>query len=241
MATPEEKFRKIFARLDSDTPGEREAAAHLLHAELKGRTAAPRSCVDLLDALDNNVPKAIYDAAALKLGQAEQRIAELEQDNARLGKKLRVVKAVAFIQFHWRGWAALAVVVMGALGAWHWWNKTQGADERAAVDASLQHLLDVYQGWGERWGEGYSKPVVVTAAGENYWAILYGDTDTSHTDSQARPVTLRCLHLYAAPAIAESDSFREPKPFGLFGWWLKWPERAALCRLTTSTKETSNE
>jgi hypothetical protein len=237
-ATPEEKFRKIFARLDSDTPGEREAAAHMLHAELKGRTAAPRSCVDLLNALDNNVEKSIYDAVALKLGQAEQRIAELEQDNARLGKKLRVLKAVAFIQFHWPSWAAaLAVVVMGALGAWHWWTKTQGADERAAVDASLQQILEADQ----RWGVGYSKPIVVTAAGEKVWVILYGDTDTGHTDSRGRPVTLHCLHLYAAPAIAESDSFRAPKPFGLFGWWLKWPERAALCRLTTSTKETSNE
>lgn len=225
MATSEEIFRKAFASMGSPIAGEREAALQVVYGLLDKRTSSPRSFVDLLDALENNVPKSAYEELADKLRQSEQRADDLDADNARLARQVAGLKALVLFQSHWRRWVGAAVVLAAVVGIHAWRDRVTGAPERVAVAATLGRDLA-----NDHWGLGYSHPVVATAAGKQWWTLLWGGVDHNHADSEGRPVALHCLHLYAAPAVAESGVYRKPKPFGVLGQ-LHWPERSALCRL----------
>ena len=72
------------------------------------------------------------------------------------------------------------------------------------------------------WSEGWNEPFARAIAGKPYWLMFRGDIDASHySDSRSRPVEMRCLHLYAAPAQPDSGQYRKPSP-RLLGF-VRWP------------------
>ena len=220
--TDEEIFGKAFRLLGSDIPGEREAAVHQLYKLLY---KSGRSFADLHEILANSVPQSL-------LADAEQRLAELSAEHAALVRRHAALHAVLWLQPKWRYLAAAAVLLVAAGVGYHYWPDGS-AEERNAVDTALHGIVEK-----SNWGEGYTTPVVRMAAGKPYWTLLYGETDSDmHTDADGRPVPLQCLRLFAAPAVAESGVYVKPEPFNFVGW-LKWPERAALCRRAQS-KEAS--
>lgn len=225
MATSaEEIFRKSFPLMGSPVTGEREAALHQVYGVMQ-RLSPPRTFLDLLDALENNVPKAAYEELADKLRQAEQRADDADAKSAKLARQLTTAYALLWMQSNWKRWVGAAVVLAAVAGGGVWYERVAGAAQRVAVETALRGNLA-----GDKWGLGYSRPIIETVAGKPYWTILWGGIDRQHADEQGRPVTLHCLHLYAAPATAKSGVYRKPEPFGTLGQ-LHWPERASLCRL----------
>ena len=81
-----EMFRKLFARLDSNHQGEREAALNLLYEHLYKRGKSFR---DVLNALDDTVPKATHEELLKKFQEAAQRSAEWRRAYDELQRQAR--------------------------------------------------------------------------------------------------------------------------------------------------------
>jgi hypothetical protein len=251
--TDEEVFKKIFLLQDSAVEGERVAAFNQLHAFLEKRK---RKFADLLTTLTDNVPRTVYAELEQKLAAAEKKYNDLHRDHAILKNEFAALKTILWARTNWRVLALAAIVLAIIPSAYEFWPDATAA-ERQDIDASLNAVAE-----RSGWDSGYSTPAVHMVGNTPYWTILYGEIlSDEQADADGKPVTLQCLHLYAAPATVKptlpdpdrSPSIRppstsaaarvrdtiymKPSPFNLFGW-LNWPEHAVVCRHAQS-KEAS--
>ena len=99
--------------------------------------------------------------------------------------------------------------------------------EHAALEAAFQDALSQ-----AKWASGDTPPVVWHVAGVNYWIVFRGNVDTgSHADAHGHPIERHCLQLYAREAVTDAGAYLTPSPYLAGGWWMKWPLRAAECRM----------
>jgi hypothetical protein len=236
-------FAQIVGLLDSDQPGERTAALDKLHA-LRLKMGWP-SFADLLRKLESTITPEQLEAAEKNLAQWQQAHDERVRENAALAHrnaalKARVasLRATVWFMMNWRMVAGVVVVAAGCSGGWWWWSTAQAAPDqqpvataedaaRAALDAAMRDVLG-----NMRWGEGDTAPRVVTVGGAPYWVVVRGSVDEqSHADAKGRPVPRHCLQLYASEAVRDAGAFVTPAPYLAFGQWMKWPMRAAECRM----------
>ena len=135
----EETFRKVFALLDSDVEGEREAALHRVRG-LLAKQQPPQSFGNLLAALDNNVPLEKYRALETELEKFNAANQGLHRQNAALAK-------AAMPRAPWRdavrlrakaaAWGAFAALIVAAV---HFEPiKAQAIEDRLELQ-SLAHL-----------------------------------------------------------------------------------------------------
>ena len=76
-----------------------------------------------------------------------------------------------------------------------------------------------------------SDPVVMIAAGQPYWVIARFDANWSHENASGAVVMVKCVHIYASPAVRDAGVFLKAHPYSLFGWgWISWPERGTSCK-----------
>jgi hypothetical protein len=200
--------RKIIPQLDDPMPGQRANALEILHKHHEQTKGSFRDIIFELDEANK----------LLNLYWVENRaLASLLWVK---GKWRR----------HWRGICASAAV---ASAAWFGfgWITGETSVERQAINSGLAGVLD-----HASFGLGDSKPdVYYYAGGKPFWGVIRGEVVTgSHVDQHGQPVTLSCLHMYAAPATADWQSYLRPNPYNLAGW-VRWPERATLCKPTAQT------
>jgi hypothetical protein len=215
--------KKFILQFD-DLPGVRVNALEAWCEHLK---KAGRTFRDLVADLENARPTAKAEELEKKVAEyikanaaAQKRDADLTREIANLKVRL---KAALWVKTNWKmvgaGAGALLVVVAGGWTYERYWSRSE------AVDAGL-HAAVAEATWGEGWGE----PVASRVGGEPYWIMFRGDIDgSSYSDSNGRPVEMRCLHLYAAPAKAYSSQYYKPSPRNFLGW-MSWPELAMQCK-----------
>jgi hypothetical protein len=234
-------FWALFTQLDSDQPGEREAALGKIHS-LRQKLAWPRF-VDL-----RGVSPEQLKEAEEKRDQAEQnreqwqqahaaRVAEnaaLARRNAALLSRIAALHSALWVMLNWRMMAAAALTALFVFGGWRVWNAQAapghaqtGHSDNSALDAALADMLS-----RAKWGAGDSAPVAVQVNGSAYWIVIRGTVDpASHADARGRLIVRHCLQLYASEAVRDDGVFIAPSPYLAFGQWMKWPQRAALCRM----------
>jgi hypothetical protein len=136
---------------------------------------------------------------------------------------------------NWRMAAGVALASVIGFGGWHVWNaqaapgqsKAVQADDSVALNAAFADVLSRAR-W---WGAGDTRPATVRVNGSEYWIVVRAAVDqTSHVDAQGRPVERHCLQLFASEAVRDAGTYIAPSPYVAFGWWMKWPQRAAECR-----------
>jgi hypothetical protein len=111
----------------------------------------------------------------------------------------------------------VALLVLGC----GYWAYDRYFSRSEAVNADLRAAV-VSASWGEGWGE----PVAAKIGGEPWWLLYRGDIDAgSYSDNHGNPIEMRCLHLYASPALPYSSQFYKPSPRNFLGW-VTWPELA---------------
>jgi hypothetical protein len=235
-------FGQVFGLLDSDQSGERTAALDKLHS-LRLKMGWP-TFADLLRKLESVVTSEQFEAVQQNLAQwmraHDERVKEneaLARRNAALAARNATLRATVWFMMNWRMVAGVAVVALCS-GGWWWRSHAQAApDQRTvtvaedtaqvAVDAALGDMLG-----GIRWGAGDTTPRIVTIGGAPYWIVVRGTTDEqSHADEKGRPVPRHCLQLYAFEAVRDAGAFLTPAPYLAFGKWMRWPQRAAECRM----------
>jgi hypothetical protein len=83
----------------------------------------------------------------------------------------------------------------------------------------------------EPWAEGYSaaaKYKPFNGGESEYWVIFKGTVNPdSHVDSNAKPVAVKCLHIYGDKAQRDSVGLIPPHPY--FLGFLLWPEVMVKC------------
>jgi hypothetical protein len=226
--------KKLFVQLDDDFPGVRVQALDALRDYLK---KAGQSLRDVLHDIENAIPAQRYSDLETKYNgvvddynKAVQQNAQWalsdqkkEQAIAALRREVMVYKGLVWLRLN-RTRIALGAVGLAALlaAALHDYNPPPPAAEaglRAVANAAV-------------WDQGFNTPFVTQIGGDPYWIMLRGDTDTdAFSDRQGRTISMRCLHVFAAPAQADFGQFRKPQPYALFGFgWLRWPERVKQCR-----------
>jgi hypothetical protein len=236
-------FGSVFAMLDSDQPGERTAALDKLHA-LRGKMGW-WTFADLLQRLESVVSPEQLEAAERSAADWErahnERVKEngaLARRNAALVARNGTLHAALWVMMNWRKVAMLGLVLtVGSGGGWWWWKNAEAAPDKpvaatddraqAAVDAELRDRLS-----RTKWGVDDTAPAIATLNGVPYWVVVRGNVDAqSHVDAQGHPVERHCLQLFASKAEADAGAFVTPSPYVAFGIWLKWPQRAAECRM----------
>jgi hypothetical protein len=228
-----------------DSPVEAEAvAAFLKYRALRGKMGWP-NCGDMLRMIENSVAPERLEATEKERDQwmraHDERVTEnaaLAQRNAALAARNATLRATVSFMMNWRMVAGVIVMTTLGSGGWWWWSTAQAAPDqppvataedsaRAAVDAALRDVLS-----RTRWGDGDTAPVVVTVGGVPYWIVVRGSVDAqSHADAKGQPVPRHCLQLYASEAVRDAGAFVTPAPYLAFGQWMKWPQRAAECRM----------
>jgi hypothetical protein len=236
--TPEQRaqlFGQIFGLLDSDQPGERATALDKLHS-LREKMGWP-TFGDVLRKLENTVSAAQLEAAEQSAAQWQRENAALAQRNAMLVARIATLRAALWFTRNWTK-AAATVIVIG-VGSWQCSSRGTPPDQqtvsttsakdtaRAAVDSALRDLLK-----RSSWSGGETAPFIVMVSGVPYWVIIRGTIDAqSHADAHGQPIKRHCLQLFAAEAARDAGAFVTPSPYVAFGVWMKWPQRAADCRM----------
>lgn len=243
--TPQEKarlFGQVFSLLGSDQAGERLAALEKMHA-LRTKMGWP-TFADVLLKLESTITPEQLVAAEKDAAQWKQAHDARVKENAAVARRNAVLAARAgalqsalWLSINWRVVAGAAVVAALSYGGWHWSNAEAAPDNQpvsdttdsaqAAVDIGLRDVLS-----RTRWGSGDTPPVIVRVNGVDFWLVVRGTTDaTSHADDKGRPIERHCVTLHAREAVRDAGAFLKPEPYLAFGWWMKWPLRAAECRL----------
>jgi hypothetical protein len=110
-----------------------------------------------------------------------------------------------------------------AIGVWQGYERYWPLPP--AVDAGLRSIAA-----DTPWGPGCGQPVVRRVDGQPYWVLGCGRTDTtSHLTAEGTRIGLHCVDIYATAAKADWREYVKADPYGLFGWWMKWPRRAVAC------------
>ena len=222
--------RKMFAQFDDDMPAQRVNALEMLREHLKKQKRGFRDIVAEIETAAGAAAKiTALEAENIQArqinAQAQAAYNKLAADHAALRRRLN---ALLWLKKHGRGLAVAAAVPLIAGAAWCFYP-TETAAHRAAVNARFNAVAgDI------RWQAAAvdDAPVVVNlAAGEAYWVAVRFDQNTAHENAAGEPVTVRCVHLYAAPAVADAGAYLKPHPYSLFGFgWLTWPERGTSCK-----------
>lgn len=212
--------KKLFVQLDDDMPGQRANALELLREHFK---KVGRSFREIVSDIESALPKAKVDELEKKLKDYMNVNAAAAQRDAAQRREIATLKAALWVKLNWRriaeAGAVLAVAVVGYWAYDRYWSRSP------AVNAALRETVE-----SATWGEGLSEPVARMIAGQPYWVLFRGDVDSSsYSDGDGRPLQMRCLHLYAAPAVPDSGEYRRPSPRNFLGW-IQWPELAMQCK-----------
>jgi FtsZ-binding cell division protein ZapB len=234
--------KKLFAQFDDPMPAQRCNALEALREHLL-KQAPPQTFRDVLHEFESAVPKQKVEALEKELGdfktanaQAKQANDALTQENDRLRREVATWKTAArgavAIRMHWKKLAAGVAVLALLGGAYYWWGPgAAAAVERQRVNAAYRAALEKIT-----WQEGQSGPVVGMVTGKPYWIMVRGEIETSHVDNAGRPVTLQCSHVFGVPATADwSGAYQPPELYNALGW-LRWPERATVCKVAPASK-----
>ena len=238
--TPDEKaklFYKLLGLCDSDQSQERHAALDKI-VEQRAPMGWPKF-VEVAQRLESKItPEEFEDLRRDRDGWQrahDERVAEkslLEQRNAMLVKQIATLRVSLAVAVNWRKLAFVALVAGLAVGGWRWWSGNAVPDVSAAASPALSSLdaafLDLLK--REAWGEGDSPPRLANVEGVQYWIVLRGSLDPdSHVNAAGHALERRCLRLFASEAVPDAGAYLTPAPY--FVWWMKWPQRAAECRL----------
>jgi hypothetical protein len=251
--TAEEKgelFGRLVRLLDSDQSGERGTALEKLVA-LREKMGWP-SFGDLLRKLESTVTPEQHQQLERDLAQWMQahaaRVAEnahLSNRNTFLAARNASLRSALFFSLNWKRLtvASLALALMLAFGLR---ERAKSAvpdeqprtdtvaqkDDSAALDeASLSLLSD----WP--WVAGDTRPAIFTMDGVPYWLVVRGTIDDkSHADTGGRPIKRHCLQIFASKAVEDQGAYLAPEPYALWGQWMRWPQRAAACRMPESPR-----
>jgi hypothetical protein len=232
--------RKIFVQLDDDMPAQRANALEMLREHMKKKTP-PRYFRDI--AQEDETAAATIAALQAQVQQEQQLNAQNQQNFTQQYGKLqadyvrlkRLVDPVLWAQKHWRFLAPAAAVPVIAALLWCVYP-TETRAHHEAVDDSFNALAA-----GTPWHAGGDlRPVVRTADGQPYWVTARFDANAAHYNAEGEAVTVQCVHLFAAPAVADAGVYLEPHPYSLFGLgWLTWPERGVSCKPRASGNGTA--
>jgi hypothetical protein len=217
--------KKKFVQLDSEFPGVRVEALDSLRDDLK---KAGSSFRDVLYEFETSIPQQKYSDIEAKLKAAEQHNAQWvqhsqqqEQKIAELNRKAALYKGVAAVRLNWR-WVA-ALVALPVIG-WFGYQYVSAASWPDGATAGLRNAVG-----NLAWGQSFDKPFVSVIGGKPYWVLIHGVVDgAGFADKDGRAVVMRCLHVFAVPADADSGMYAKPEPYNLLGG-LKWPERIVRC------------
>jgi hypothetical protein len=238
--TAEEKERLLTNIMSmGDSPVEAEAvAAFLKYRALREKMGWP-SFGDVMRA---------DETAANKIKEAEQnrekweqahaaRVAEnaaLARRNAALAVRIAALRSALWVMLNWRMIAGAVVVVVAGFGGWRVWNAQAAPDKAPLGEAENAAFNTVFADVLSRakWSAGDAVPVTVRIAGSDWWIVVRGSVDAdSHADARGHPIERHCLQLYAHEAVRDAGAFLAPSPYFAFGQWMKWPMRAAECRM----------
>jgi hypothetical protein len=220
--------KKLIAQLDDPMAGQRGTALGMLHTHMEKNGYSWRAWLgDLEEAARNKA-----EADALRQDNAKltadlttwkAAVTKWEKAHKDLVRKLALSEGIDWLRKRAKWIAAVLAFPVIALTAWLGYERWVWPAE---VDNGLQQLAA-----HEPWRAGYSDPVVRVIAGNPYWVLAFGDSDTSgYATAQGTPIGMNCVHLYATPAELKFERYVKASPFALWGWWRKWPERAVDCR-----------
>jgi hypothetical protein len=236
-------FGQLVALLDSPNPAERVAALEKLTA-LRPKMGWLKF-IDLLLKLESTVTAEEAENLEKSLREWMQahservtEIAALRRVIAARAAQVASLKSALWFSINWRRLAALSLVLTVGYGSWRWSNAEAAPDRQpvphaaadnaeAAIDTGLRDLLS-----RTKWGLGDTTPVIITLNGTPYWVVIRGITEAkSHSDTWGRPIERHCLALFASEARRDAGAFLTPAPYLAFGRWMRWPQRAAECRM----------
>jgi hypothetical protein len=238
--------KKFFLQFDDPMPGQRANALEMWR-DRNLKLDPPRTFRDVVHEFEGAISKAKAEALEKELADyktanatAKQANDTLTRENATLRNEVARWKATAqaavAIRVNWKKLAAGVAVVALLGGAYYWWGPAAAAAvERERVNAAVRVAIEKIA-----WQEGEREPFVGMLAGKPHWVMVRGETETSHVDNQGRPVVLQCSHVFAAPAVADwSGAYQPPNLYNVLGW-LKWPERATVCKLAAVKQQLSD-
>jgi hypothetical protein len=219
--------KKLFVQLDDDFPGVRVQALDSWRDYLK---KAGRTVRDVLHEFENSISQQKYSDLEAQHNTALQNNAEFaqrhhlqEQKIAELSRKVALYRGVAAIRLNGRraaGLAALPVI------AWFGYQHFAASSWPENADNGLRRIASNEVVWGGQW---FDKPFVKMIGGNSYWVLVRGQVDSANfSDKDGRAVVMRCLHVFAVQAEANSGEYVTPQPYSVLGW-LRWPERVVHC------------
>lgn len=220
--------KKLFAQLDDDFPGVRVNALDALRDHLK---KANQSFRGLLHQIEGAVPRADYEKALKDIQQQRTSITQLTQELTKKTREAATYRQALAIKLNW---PPIAVLAGAAVALWFvvGWIIRPSFPENGESD--LRHLAQRLD-WNGPW---FDRPFVAQVNGEPYWLLLRSTVDElSFVDRTNNPIIMRCLHVFAGSAEADSGQYLKPQPYRLFGFgWLSWPERLVDCRPAPNQK-----
>lgn len=235
------KYAKVYALLDSDQKGERQAALEMIH-DLRAQHGWP-SFGDLLHSFSNAVPFTEYQRLANENATWIAIGGKLARENQILRTALRVVKDVKMAV------AGICVIVFFVGGyhlVWPAGGETPppGSGARAPeADAGGTEFSRAMLAEMKRWQPWImaatqedgrdSEPTVHAVEGQTYWVIIRRDVDDKdHTDDMGRAVTRHCQHYFAERAAYDTTTspplYESPHPYQ--AGQLTWPRVASVCQ-----------
>jgi hypothetical protein len=221
----DDRTKKLLAKCDSSFPGERVNALDLLYDHLQkiGQTFA-----GLVHEFEQAIPaqkytdlEQLYNNAVNDNTAWAQRCQQKESALAAATRQVTLLKGMVWFQLNWGTLLSAAALLLAVLFGYRWLTRPAWP---ASADGDLSRIAS-----RTTWGLGFDQPFVATIAGKPYWLLLRGEVkESGYVDNVNRPVVMRCLHIFAAPAEAESGQYHAAQPYA---WGLlQWPERLVDCQ-----------
>jgi hypothetical protein len=233
--------KQFVAMFDSDFEAEQHNALTLLR---QYQQKAGRSCRGMVAEVEQLQDGARNHAAQLE--QYKAAVAKWKQQGEAQARTIAGLRRAILRLDELGQWigsnrkrllAGAAVVALAGIGYNFFGPQTwpSAVAERAAVDKALHDLAD-----GAKWGPGESEPRVYPLAGKPHWVIFGAEIDRgSHADAQGKTVDMKCIHLYAKPAVADYGVYLKPAARNSFVGWFAWPERTVSCKAASVEKADS--